>query len=80
MSAKKISVTIEESLLAWARATAERRQMALSAVLAEALERQRQHQARERYLKKALASLPRDEVASRTAEAYRQIFGGSDSP
>jgi hypothetical protein len=53
--------------------------MTLSAVIAEALELQRQHHARERYLKEALAGLSERELERRTAEAYREIFGQPDA-
>ena len=79
MAAEKISVTVDEELMKWARSTAKRRRMTLSAVVAEALELQRQHQARERYLKEALAGIPEDEIERRTVEAYREIFGQSDA-
>lgn len=78
MAAEKISVTVDERLMRWARSSAEKRGMSLSAVVAEALELQRQHQARERYLAKALAGIPTDELERRTADAYREIFGSSD--
>jgi hypothetical protein len=51
----------------------------LSAVVAEALELQRQHHARERFLEEALADIPKAEVERRTAQAYREIFGRSDA-
>lgn len=79
MAAEKISVTVDEELMKWARGAAKKRRMTLSAVVAEALELQRQHQARERYLKEALAGVPADEVERLTAEAYREIFGRSDA-
>ena len=79
MAAEKISVTVDEELMKWARSAAKKRRMTLSAVVAEALELQRQHQARERYLKEALADLSEDEIERRTAEAYREIFGQSDA-
>ena len=79
MTAEKISVTVDEALMKWARATAKKRRMTLSAVVAEALELQRQHQARERYLEKALAKVPPQEIVRRTAEAYREIFGRADA-
>ena len=79
MAAEKISVTVDEALMKWARATAKKRRMTLSAVVAEALELQRQHAARERYLEKALADVSPDEIERRTAEAYREIFGRSDA-
>lgn len=77
MAAEKISVTVDEELMKWARGTAKKRRMTLSAVVAEALALQRQHQARERYLKEALSSISEDEIAARTVEAYREIFGHS---
>jgi len=79
MAAEKISVTVDEELMRWARATSKRRRVSLSAVIAEALERQRQHHARELYLKEALARIPADELERRTAEAYREIFGQPDA-
>jgi hypothetical protein len=79
MAAEKISVTVDEELMKWARGAAKRRRMTLSAVIAEALELQRQHQARERYLKEALAGISKKEIERRTAEAYREIFGRSDA-
>lgn len=79
MAAEKISVTVDERLMKWARGAAKKRRTTLSAVVAEALELQRQHQARERYLKEALSGIAADEIARRTAEAYREIFGQSDA-
>jgi len=79
MAAEKVSVTVDEALMEWARATARKRGMTLSAVVAEALDRQRQHQARERYLEEALANLSPDELERRTADAYHEIFGRSDA-
>jgi hypothetical protein len=77
MAAEKVSVTVDEKLMAWARKIAKKRRMTLSAVVAEALELQRQHQARERFLEEALAGIPKAEVERRTAQAYREIFGRS---
>jgi post-segregation antitoxin (ccd killing protein) len=79
MAAEKISVTVDEDLMKWARGAAKKRRMTLSAVVAEALELQRQHQARERYLKEALSDISEEEIERRTAEAYREIFGQSDA-
>lgn len=78
MAAEKISVTVDEDLMKWARRTAKKRRMSLSAVVAEALELQRQHQARERYLRGALAGMSAEEIERRTAEAYREIFGSPE--
>jgi post-segregation antitoxin (ccd killing protein) len=77
MAAEKISVTVDEDLMKWARAAAKKRRMTLSAVVAESLELQRQHHARERYLKEALAGISASEIERRTAQAYREIFGRS---
>jgi hypothetical protein len=79
VAAEKISVTVDENLMKWARSAAKKRRMTLSAVVAEALELQRQHQARERFLKEALAGVAADEVERLTADAYREIFGRSDA-
>lgn len=79
MASEKISVTVDEDLMKWARGAAKKRRMTLSAVVAEALELQRQHQARERYLKEALAGVAADDIERLTAEAYREIFGRSDA-
>ena len=79
MAAEKISVTVDEKLMKWARGAAKKRRMTLSAVVAEALELQRQHQAREGYLKEALAGVAADEIERLTADAYREIFGRSDA-
>jgi hypothetical protein len=79
MAAEKVSVTVDEELMKWARSAAKKRRMTLSAVIAEALELQRQHQARERYLKEALAGLSENEIERKTAEAYREIFGQPDA-
>ncbi len=79
MAAEKISVTVDEDLMKWARSAARKRRMTLSAVVAEALALQRQHQARERYLEKALAGLSAEEIEARSAEALREIFGSSDA-
>ena len=79
MAAEKISVTVDEDLMKWARTAAKRRKMTLSAVVAEALALQRQHQARERYLEKALAGLSQEEIEARSAEAFREIFRHSDA-
>lgn len=38
MAAEKISVTVDEELMKWARSTAKKRRTTLSAVVAEALE------------------------------------------
>jgi hypothetical protein len=75
MAAAKVSVTVDEEPMEWARSAAKKRRMTLSAVIAEALAFQREHQARERYLKEALAGLSGHEIERRTAEAYREIFG-----
>jgi hypothetical protein len=79
MAAEKISVTVDQKLMKWARAAAKSRRMTLSAIVAEALQLQRQHQARERYLEKALEGVPQSEIARRTAQAYREIFGRSEA-
>jgi len=79
MPAEKVSVTVDEKLMKWARSAAKKRRMTLSAVVAEALELQRQHQARERFLKEALAGMPKREIQRRTAQAYREIFGRSEA-
>lgn len=79
MAAEKISVTVDEDLMKWARSAAKKRRMTLSAVVAEALALQRQYQARERYLEKALAGLSSEEIERRSAEAFREIFGSSDA-
>ena len=79
MAAEKISVTVDEDLMKWARGAAKKRRMTLSAVVAEALELQRQQQTRERYLKEALAGVAADEIERLTADAYREIFGRSDA-
>jgi hypothetical protein len=47
--------------------------------VAEALALQRQHQAREKFLKEALSGLAPEEIERRTAEAYKEIFGRSDA-
>lgn len=79
MAAEKISVTVDEELIGWARKVAAQRRTTLSAFVAGALELQRQHQARERYLKRALAGMAPAELERRTAEAYREIFGRPDA-
>jgi post-segregation antitoxin (ccd killing protein) len=79
MAAEKISVTVDEELMKWARSAAKRRRMSLSAVVTEALALQRQHQARERYLQHALAGMSVSEIERRTAEAFREIFGRPDA-
>jgi hypothetical protein len=79
MAAEKISVTVDEALMRWARATARKRRTTLSAVVAEALALQRQHQARERYLDEALSGMSAREIERRTSEAFREIFGHSDA-
>lgn len=42
----KVSMTLDGDALAWARDRAQERQMSLSSVVSEALERMRQHEAR----------------------------------
>jgi post-segregation antitoxin (ccd killing protein) len=79
MPAEKISVTVDDQLMKWARSAAKKRGMTLSAMVAEALELQKQHQARERYLTEALAGLSASEIDRRTAKAFQQIFGQSDA-
>ena len=79
MAAEKISVTVDEDLMKWARGAAKRRRTTLSALVAKALELQKQHEARERYLERALAGIPPRELERRTAEAYRDIFGRADA-
>ena len=78
MAAEKISVTVDEKLMRWARSAAKKRHTTLSAVVAEALELQRKRQARERFLAAALAGVPKGETERRTAQAYREIFGRPD--
>jgi post-segregation antitoxin (ccd killing protein) len=75
MAAEKVSVTVDEDLMKWARSAAKKRRLTLSALVAEALLMQRQHQARERFLKEALSGIAPEEVERRTADAYREIFG-----
>ncbi len=79
MPAEKISVTVDEQLMKWARAAAKKRRMTLSAMVAEALELRRQHEARERYLERALAGMSAAEIERRSAKAFKQIFGQSDA-
>jgi hypothetical protein len=79
MAAEKISVTVDEELMKWARGAAKRRRTTLSALVSRALELQKQHEARERYLEKALAGMSPAELERQTAEAYRQIFGREDA-
>ena len=79
MAAQKVSITVAAELMRWAKSAAKRRRTTLSAFVTEALEQQRQHQAREKYLKKALASIPAAELDRKTAEAYRHIFGEADA-
>lgn len=79
MAAEKISVTVDAELMKWARGAAKRRGLTLSAVVAEALSMQRQHQAREQFLEEALSGIDPDLIERRTAEAYREIFGRSDA-
>jgi post-segregation antitoxin (ccd killing protein) len=80
MAAEKISVTVDAELMKWARSAAKKRRLTLSAVVAEALSMHRQHQAREQFLKEALAGVTAEEIERRTAEAYREIFGSSGAP
>ncbi len=75
MGAEKISITVAEELVTWARAEAKRQRTKLSGFMAAALKRERQHQARERYLKKALAGRSPAELERGAAEAYRDIYG-----
>lgn len=79
MAAEKISVTVDEDLMKWARGAAKKRKTTLSAVVAQALALQKQHEARERYLDKALAGLSEAEIEARSAEAFREIFGRTDA-
>jgi post-segregation antitoxin (ccd killing protein) len=75
MAAEKITITIDAQLVRWAGSAARKRRMTLSAVVAEALELQRQHHARERFLEGALADISKAELEGHTARAYREIFG-----
>lgn len=79
MAAEKISVTVDEQLIRWARNAAKKRRTSLSTMVTEALELKRQHQAREQYLADALASVPAKELERRTAKAFKEIFGHSDA-
>lgn len=79
MAAEKISVTVDADLMKWARSAAKKRRLTLSAVVAEALALQRQQQAREQFLKQALSGIAPQEIERRTADAYREIFGRSDT-
>ena len=64
----------------WAGSAAWKRRLTLSAVVAEALSTQRQHQAREQFLKEALSGVAEDEIERRTAEAYRDADQASRAP
>ena len=79
MPAEKVSVTVDEQLIRWARSVAKKRRTTLSAMVTEALQLKKQHQARERYLADALAEMPAKELERRTAKAFKQLFGGSDA-
>lgn len=79
MAAEKISVTVDEHLLKWARTAAKKRRIPLSTMVGEALELRRQHEARERYLSKALAELSPAEIERRSARAFKEIFGHEDA-
>lgn len=79
MAAEKISVTVDEQLMKWARSAAKKRRMTLSAMVAEALELRRQHEARERYLERVLAGFSGPEIERRSVRAFKQIFGHSDA-
>ena len=79
MVAQKVSITVAAELMRWAKSAARKRRTTLSAFVAEALEQQRRHQAREKYLKKALAGIPEAELDRKTAQAYGDIFGEADA-
>ena len=79
MAAEKISVTVDADLMKWARSAAKKRRLTLSAMVAEALSMQRQHQAREQFLQEALSGIAPEQIERRTAEAYREIFGRSEA-
>jgi hypothetical protein len=79
MPAEKISVTVDEQLVQWARSAAKKRRTTLSAMVTEALELKKQHQARERYLAEALAAVPTKQLERRTAKAFKELFGDSDA-
>lgn len=79
MTAAKISITVDEDLVIWARRAAKTQRASLSAFVADALAQQRQHQARQKYLKKVLAGVPPDELERKIAQAHRDLLGDSDA-
>jgi len=79
MPAEKISVTVDEQLVRWARSAAKKRRTTLSAMVTEALELKKQHHARERYLAAALATIPAKQLERRTAKTFKELFGDSDA-
>ena len=79
MATEKISITVNADLMRWARSAAKRRNSSLSALIADALAQERQHQARQRYLAEALAGVPPEELERKVTQAYRELFGGPDS-
>jgi predicted nucleic acid-binding protein len=66
-AAEKISVSLGQEDLAWARRTARRETKSLSAVIAEALRRQRQAEARSRLL----SDLGTDDISEEDREQLR---------
>lgn len=68
MSAKKVSVSLDESDLEWLRDQAERRGKSLSAVLAEAVRQAR----RERALDEVLTWLDAPKLTLEQLEEYRR--------
>lgn len=74
--AEKISISLGPDDLAWARRRAKADAMSLSAVLAEAVRRQRQAEARIRLL----ADLGTDDITDREREAVRNEWRKKRSP
>lgn len=72
-AAEKISISLGAEDLAWARRRAKMEVKSLSAVLAEAVRRQRQAEARIRLL----ADLGTDDITERERDAVRNEWRGS---
>ena len=69
---EKISVSIDQSELEWARAHAKRSKQSLSAVLTDALRRQRKAAA----MRKLLKTLGADRIPAQRVEAARKELAG----
>lgn len=76
MGSAKISVSVASEDLAWAKKRAKRLRKSLSAVVSEALQRERQYEARERLLEE----LGTDDITEADLEAIRIELGWPPRP